>query len=121
MLTYEIVRKALLSLLFLPAAIAAAAPSATPKEFKDLRGGRWAVKVSGLLCTACARAITTELSNLPEVDSVKSDFDKELIFVKVKDDKILTVAELRKGLKRAAKRVNLGTNFEVESVFYKAL
>ncbi len=103
-------------LLGLPPAHAAAPEQ---RALIDLVAGRYTLSVEGMLCNACARAITEELSGLEEVASAKADFERSELVVTVKNGRSLTAARLRKALKRAAKRVNLGKEFEVREVTYR--
>jgi copper chaperone CopZ len=85
----------------------------------DLHGGTYEIKLRGLICTACTRAIVEELAKDEAVQEAKADFDNEQVLVKIKLDKTLTASALRKALKRAAKRADLGTKFEVKDVVYR--
>ena len=106
--------------LFLFHSAAFAAPSAAPPEaLADLTSGRYDIKVSGMLCSACGRAVLKELSKLEELESVKPDPGQDRVTVVVKLQKVLRISTLRRSLRRAARKVNLGTSFEVESVRYR--
>ena len=108
-------------LLALAATAASAAPAPAPEGLADLRGGRYAVKIEGLLCSACTRAILDEISRFKDVQAVTADFDKSELVITVKLDRTVSVSALRKALKRAAKRVNLDTRFEIDSIYYRPL
>ena len=71
-----------------------------------------------LFRSACARAIVEEVAKRPGVESAKADFEKSQLVIKVKPGGSLTVDALRKLLKKAARRVNLGTEFEIKRVAY---
>lgn len=94
------------------------ARGAEPKRLQDLASGRYAVRVSGMLCAVCAKTIVAELSKLPAVESAKADFEKDQILVTIKLERTLRLSTLRRSLRLAAKRVNLGTQFEIEDIRY---
>lgn len=94
------------------------ARGAQPKRLQDLIPGRYAVRVTGMLCAVCAKTIVAELSKLPEVESAKADFEKDQILVTIKLERTLRLSALRRSLRLAAKRVNLGTQFEIEDMRY---
>lgn len=102
------------------AALAASAVDAPapPREYKELTAGRYSLKVSGLLCYTCTRAVARELERLEEVQSVETDFEAEQVLIEIKLDRALSPAALRRALQRAAKKVDLGTRFEVAGVQY---
>lgn len=114
-------KTALLAFLLAPGLAGAASSKTASRELSDLKGGRYSVKVSGLLCSACVRAIVAEVSQLREVDDVKADFDRSELLVRVKPDRVVTLSALRRALNKAAKKVNLDAHYEVESVRYKPL
>jgi len=93
--------------------------NAPKRGIVDLHGGNYEVKIGGLLCTACTRAIVEEISKNGAVQEAKADFDNEQILVTIKLDKTLTASALHKALRRAAKRVDLGVKFEVKAVVYR--
>lgn len=72
-----------------------------------------------MLCAVCAKTIVAELSKLGELESAKADFEKDQIVVTIKLERTLRIASLRRALRLAAKRVNLGTQFEIEDIRYK--
>jgi len=95
--------------------VAAAAWGAEPAlQTKALAEGRHLIAVSGMLCHLCEKAIALELGRLPEVESVEADFDRGEVRLSVRKGRKLEAAALRKGLRRAAKRANLGNEFELE-------
>jgi len=115
-------------LILIPSWAAAKPPKPAPPgdpvaaaELSDLKGGRYTVKLSGLVCSVCTRAITAELSQLKEVEAATADFERAELTIKVRPDKVLTLSKLRSTLKRAAKRANLGATYTVESVRYRPL
>lgn len=105
-------------ILALSMAAAPAMTAAQAQEFNDLTPGRYAVGVSGMLTHACARALALELGRLPEVSQASADFETEEGILTVKDGGLLRVSSLRRALDRAARRVNLGSDFELRSVRY---
>ena len=96
----------------------ASADAATPVVYKKLPSGRYAAKVSGMLTTTCGRAIEREVSKLKEVESAKVDFDAERLVVTVRLDKTLRVSVLSRALHRAARKVNLGTDYVLGALTY---
>ncbi|MEK7858025.1 MAG: heavy-metal-associated domain-containing protein [Elusimicrobiota bacterium] len=118
---------AALSLLLAPAGAAPAAGAPTPpapptveeRQYTQLTSGRYALKVSGMLCTVCAKAVEAELAKLDEVESVKSDFDLDLMLISIKIEKVLKVSTLRRALQKAARRVNMGAKLDVASLQYR--
>ena len=97
----------------------AAESAGAPGEFNELRSGRYALKMSGILCNACTRAIVTEVSKLDPVLEAKGDFDAGEILIVVKPDRKLSMASVRKALRKAARRADLKTRFEITSVTYR--
>ena len=95
----------------------AAAPAA--REFAELPPGRYTIAVTGLLTTVCARAIASEWSKLPEVESASVDFEKSSATVSVRLDRTLKVALLRKTLRRAEKVANLGARYDMLAISYR--
>ena len=118
---------AALSLLLAPAGAAPSAGAPTPpaspaveeRRYTQLTSGRYALKVSGMLCTVCAKAVEAELAKLDEVESVKSDFDLDLMLISIKIEKVLKVSTLRRALQKAARRVNMGAKLDVASLQYR--
>lgn len=88
------------------------------REYRELTAGRYSVKVTGMLCHACARAIVNELGKLKEIGSVKADFEAEQVVLEIPLDRALPIPLLRKALKRAAKKINLETRFEAAGILY---
>lgn len=103
--------------LLLAALPAVAADS--PAALRDLTAGQYELKLSGLLCWACARAVAVELSRVPGVERASADFDRQAIEVSVKSDKTVPAAQVRKALRRAERLANLGGHYEVVSLAYK--
>ena len=116
---------------FLPAAVLDAAvaapaagaptrptPLAEPVAYQELPAGRYGIQITGMLTTTCARGIEQELQRLPEVESVKVDFDSETLSLTVKLNRSLRVKALRKALHRASDRVNLGTDYLVGKITF---
>ena len=123
----KVVKKAILAVILalagLPSAQAASSdgvPAKTaPGEFAELRAGRYAIKLDGLLCTACTRAIVTEISKLDAVLEASGNFEKSEVLVAIKPDAKLSMTNLRRALRKAARRADLGTKFEIASVTYR--
>ena len=111
--------RTLAAALFLGAAAWTAGPARAAQPLKDLASGRYEVTVDGMLCHTCARVIAQEVAALPQVEKASVDFERDLLLVTVKPDQTLTLSRLRRALKRAAKRVDLGTTFTVSAVTYK--
>ena len=105
--------KSLACAILLAAAALGESPAPQPQVLNE---GRYLVAVSGMLCHACARAIELELAKLPEVEAVRADFERERVSLAVRKGQALKVSALRKGLRRAAQRVNLDTDFEIAGV-----
>lgn len=117
---------AALSLLMAPAGAAAPQPTAAAappvveeRQYTQLTSGRYTLKVSGMLCTVCAKAIEAELAKLEEVDSAKADFELDAVLLVIKIERTLKVSTLRRALQKAARRVNMGAKFEVASLQYR--
>ncbi len=98
---------------------AMAAPKSAAEPLFDLKPGRYAVRVEGMLCSACTHVILAELSILKEVQQAQVDFDKEELLISVPSNRKLTLTNLRKALQRAAHRVNLDTQFEIKYIHYR--
>lgn len=95
----------------------AAAPTA--REFTELPPGRYAITLTGLLTTVCGRAIAAEWAKLPEVESASVDFEKSTASLTVRLDRTLKVASLRKTLRRAERRANLGAHYDMLDISYR--
>lgn len=106
--------KLLLALLLAALPAAAAAPA-----YEELPPGRYALTVTGLVCTVCARAVAAQWSRLPEVEKASVDFETERAVVLVRLDSTLRVASLRKALRRAEKLARLGARYDVKDIAYK--
>ena len=85
---------------------------------RDLTTGRYELVFSGVLCSECLRGLARELAADPAVASASPDLDKSQVLVAIKKGKTLKVRALRRDLKRAQKRVNLGAKYEVAAVRY---
>jgi len=107
--------------LLLAAALTSPAFAASPtaREFTELPPGRYTIAVAGLLTTVCGRAIAAEWAKMPEIESASVDFDKSVAHVTVRIDRTLTVAALRKTLRRAENLANLGARYDVREISYR--
>ncbi|UPT73182.1 MAG: cation transporter [Elusimicrobiota bacterium] len=81
--------------------------------------GRYTVKLNGLICTVCGRAIAAEWARLPEIESASVNFDKSEALISVRLDRTLKVAVLQRTLRRAEKLANLGAKYEMRGIAYK--
>lgn len=95
--------------------LTAAAPAL---KVDQLGAGRYALRISGLWCTTCVRAVEAELKALPEVESAKGDFDSESVVITVKLEKTLKVSAIRRAIKRANGRADFGNKLGLASVAY---
>lgn len=111
-------RALLAAALLLLAAAAKAGDAALPLYYSELPPGRYAVEVRGMICTVDARAIAAEWAKLPEVEKASVDFEHERAVVSVRLDKTLTVAALRKALRRAERVANMGGRYELRAIQY---
>jgi cation transport ATPase len=107
-----------LALLFSLISIAnpALAREGVPDRFK---AGRYAMKISGFFCTTCGVAMKREVGALPEVSEADFDFDTETLFVTVRLERTLRLSALRRALRRAAARVDIGSKLDVADVTYR--
>jgi copper chaperone CopZ len=87
-------------------------------RYRELPPGKYAVGVSGLLCTVCARALAAELAKVPQIESATADFHKEQAVIVVKLDATLTVNDVYRAMRRAERLSNLGGRFELRDVKY---
>lgn len=87
--------------------------------YEELPPGRYALSLTGLVSTVCARAIAAEWSKLPEVDKASVDFAHSSAVVSVRLDSTLKVATLRKALRRAEKLANLGARYDIREIAYR--
>lgn len=110
--------KALLSLLMLAAVAAAAGDTPAPTRYQELPPGRYAVSISGLLCTVCARALAAELAKVPEIEKASADFNKEQAIIDVRLDKTMEVNLVYKAMRRAERLSNMGGKFELRGIRY---
>lgn len=106
-------------LLALTAPALAASTPARSREFSELPPGRYSIVLTGLVSTVCGRAIAAEWASLPEVEAASVDFDKSTAQVAVRLDSVLPVASLRKTLRRAEKRANLGARYDLRGITYR--
>ena len=95
-----------------------AAGAAAAERLPDMTPGRYEVRIEGLLCRTCTRAIVEELTALKEVQTAVQNFDHEGVLITVRPGLTLTVYKLRNALDRAARRVNLGTRFKAVGIKY---
>lgn len=109
---------ALLLLLGSAPAPVSAAPTEAPVYVK-LPPGRYAMRVTGLVSTVCARAVAAEWRRLPEVEKADVDFDAERGTVLVRLDRQLRVSSLRKALRRAEKLARLGGRYALSDIVYQ--
>lgn len=115
---------ALILLLAVPVAAASdPAPEVEPlpgaRLYEELPPGRYAMSLTGLVSTVCARAIAAEWMKLPEVDKASVDFAHSSAVVSVRLDTSLKVAVLRKALKRAEKLAGLGGHYDIREIAYR--
>lgn len=93
--------------------------AASPQlSYRKLIAGRYGLKVTGMLCHACARAITAELGRMKNVASAKADFEAEEVVLDIPLGKTVSVSGLRRVLRRAAKKIDLDTQFEITDIRY---
>lgn len=111
--------KTLLLSLFFAAAVPLASASAPAKGWADMSSGRYEIRLDGLLCHTCVALIVEEAGSLKEVEKASADFEQETLFLTVRPQATLKVSRLKKALARAAKRVDLGTAYEISSIRYK--
>jgi hypothetical protein len=101
-------------------ALSAAAPaSAAEKGFADLTGGKYELRVDGLVCHTCLKLAVEEISSLKVVSKAAGDFDAETIWITLKPNTTLKASKLEKALHKASKRADLATQFDLVSVKYK--
>ncbi len=100
------------------AAPAEAAAAPAERDFPDLTSGRYEIRLSGMLCSVCTRAILAELVKLDDVASARADLERGTITIAVKPKHLLTQRTLRHALRRAAKRADIGTQYDVAAVKY---
>lgn len=105
----------IITLLFLSWPALAAAPQL---PYRKLIAGRYGLKVTGMLCHACARAITAELGRMKEIASAKADFEAEKVVLDIPLERTVSVSSLRRALGRAAKKIDLDTRFEITDIHY---
>jgi copper chaperone CopZ len=105
------VKLLLAAVLFASSAVVSAPSLLTP--------GKYEVRVDGMLCRTCARAIVEELGKLKEVQSVSADYDHEAFILTIAPNRSLKLARLIAVLGRAAERVDLGTRFTILGVKYR--
>ena len=101
-----------------PVAAAPAGLSAGAMTYAVLPSGRYNIAVLGMLTTTCGRAIEMELAKLPEVASASVDFDAERLDLTVKVNHALSSSALRKALHRAARIINLETDYYVGGITF---
>ncbi len=109
-------RRYLLALALLTATSLASEPAPPPKD--ELTAGRYAVKIKGFLCRACARAVREELARLSEVSAVAGDFDHEEAVLTVRSGKRLATKKIRHALRRAGARMRI-SEFELQAIQYR--
>jgi cation transport ATPase len=92
---------------------------AADRDWPDLTSGRYEVRLEGMLCHSCARAIVDQVITLKEVEKASADFEQETLYVTIRPDATLTAKKLRKSLRKAAHKVDLDTKFDIANVRYK--
>ena len=99
------------------AAVASLALAAPAKlEYQKLAAGKYRLKIAGMVCTSCAKAMSEELKKLPGIGGAEADFGREEIVLAVKLEKSVKVSALRRALSRAERRVNIGSRYELRSI-----
>ncbi len=107
--------KALLGVLI--AASLAAAPAHAVSQ-KKLTAGRYDVRITGLLCTTCARAIKEEFEKIKNIEAAEVDYELSRLIITVGLDSKVSVSSLRSALRRATRRIRLPTKFRLASIDY---
>lgn len=92
------------------------ARESVPDRFK---AGRYSLRISGFFCMTCGEAMKEEVKALPEVSEVDFDFDAETLFITVRLQHTLRLSALRRALRRASSRVNIGSKLDVVDVAYR--
>ncbi len=85
---------------------------------RDLTPGRYELVLSGVLCSACVRGVAKEFAAEPAVAFAKPDLDHRQVVVEIKPGKKLPASRVKRVLKRASRRVNLGSNYGIAAVHY---
>ncbi|MBI3549658.1 MAG: cation transporter [Elusimicrobia bacterium] len=94
------------------------APPADDTTFEILRPGTYVCDVSGLLCEACARVIAETVSKVKGVQKATMDFPNHELTLIIADNKTVPTAAILRALRKAAVRVNLGTQYHLTKVRY---
>jgi copper chaperone CopZ len=107
--------------LALPAAFPAFASAPPPVDdvtFKILRPGTYLCSVSGLICEACARVIADSVSKVNGVQKASMDFPSRQLTITIADGKEVRLPVIHRALRKAAERIDLGTEFHLTKVRY---
>jgi len=88
--------------------------------FDVLRPGTYSIEVRGMLCFACADAIRDQLERIEGIENVLADFDSRTFFLTVGKNHTVPVPAIKQALRKASKKINLGTEFTLEKLRYSA-
>lgn len=95
-----------------------AAPSVTTKPaLRELIPGRYKVKLTGLMCRACAMALEREFSRNERFADPKADYSADEARFTVTPGPAVKLSELKSIIHRASRRNNL-VDFEFVSIRY---
>jgi hypothetical protein len=92
--------------------------SAEGLAYTELPAGRYGITITGMLTTTCARAIEQEAAKLPEVSSAQAGFDSNRLVLEVRLNHTLLISVLDKTLRRASRKVDLGTDYRISGIKY---
>jgi hypothetical protein len=93
-------------------------PAEEAATYKNLPAGRYEIKIIGMLTTTCGRGIEIEVMKRPEVESARVDFETETLFLTVKLSRTLRLSALRRALRSAAERIDLGAGYSVGRITF---
>ena len=93
-------------------------PAYKLSELKTVPEGRYRAVVSGVQCNACTRAIVESLKAIKGMESASFDFEEGILWFTVAKGKSVRPGPIRRALKRASRRVKLGTRLEITELRY---
>lgn len=81
-----------------------------------LLSGRYTVKIDGMICTSCAKALALEAVKIDGIEAATADFDAGTLLIVVAPKHKVRISKLKKLLRVAARRANLGVHFTIASL-----
>lgn len=97
-----------------PPALASREPGALPlSRLRRLPEGSYRLRVSGVLCNACTKAIVENLRLVPGVQAADFSFEEGFLRLTIAKGKWIRMSSVYRAVGRAGRMVKLGTRLRV--------